>query len=377
MPTVTRQTAAWRGYCGTALTNSGPGMELSPPRDLALSRDLRPATLLRLLRIVSFPGTVSRNTSVESARGGVARVLTRGAAAREAPEDRRRDDGRALPRRTRLTGDGRAAPMATDTPRTDNVPRDWRDEPSSEHGEAGPGAAVAAGPGHDAAAVTDDRALAHELRQQARAVGDRLKESLNGQVTGRVVRSVGRLIRQLGHRRPPAGPAPTAPVPVVPSAGAECQPPEDAPSVPVAPLDEAALLAQFRQRREAREARRSQRRRDRDAAAATVPADPPPSVAEPPVASAAAHDSSPAAGEPPTPASDAAVTAMVPATGSDSHRLPLSEGPFQLPPVDLLSADETVAAADPEEIGGTGASSGDSGQLRHRCRGRNCHPWSA
>ncbi|NLF16993.1 MAG: hypothetical protein GX595_07020, partial [Lentisphaerae bacterium] len=129
--------------------------------------------------------------------------------------------------------------------------------------DADPSGAVPAARRDDAAPSDAERPLSSELRDQARAVGDRLKESLHGQVTGRVVRGVGRLLRQLGNRRGPAADeAPHDLTDTPPEAApAPASAPADAPERPPAAPDLEALLAQFHERRQARERRRLERRR--------------------------------------------------------------------------------------------------------------------
>jgi len=236
-----------------------------------------------------------------------------------------------------------AAFMATDSTRENNVPCPPHRGPVPDDEGPRPRATAAATPTDAEQARTDESPLARELRNQARAVGDRLKESLNGQVTGRVVRGVSRLIRHLGARHAPeADPGDPAPAAAAPTAPPTPPPADEPADKPPPAVDEETLLAQFRQRRQAREARRAQRQRDRDSAAATGPApEPLAAVATPP----------PEPDDRPAPAAEPAANAPTPpARPPGSDRLPLHEGAFQLPSVDLLAVEETVTAADPEEI---------------------------
>jgi S-DNA-T family DNA segregation ATPase FtsK/SpoIIIE len=190
--------------------------------------------------------------------------------------------------------------------------------------------------------------LARELREQARAVGDRLKESLDGQVTGRVVRGVGRLLRHFGNR---AGPALVA----SPADGQDEGSGAAAPAAAVAPRrapraapDVDHLLAQFRQRRQAREDRRAQRQVERGAAAPAAAVPPEPQSAAP-----LAAPTAPVPPPPPVPTAPASApdTAPPPTVPAPAPPPPPPSGSYTLPALGLLAADDTTVAADPEEIG--------------------------
>ncbi len=218
--------------------------------------------------------------------------------------------------------------MTTDTAPSGAAPTAPRSAPDSPATPAGSNADPAAG------------RISRELREQARAVGDRLKESLDGQVTGRVVRGVGRLFRQLGNRGAPtdtvATPAGQSPAPAPSPVVAKASTAPRGPDPDTVAVDR--LLAQFQQRRQAREGRRCQRQRERELCQASIPApaadrgtanaDTPEPVAVPPTAAPV-----PPAPPPPPPA--------IPTPPA---------GVYSLPPLDLLAGDESAPVADPDEI---------------------------
>jgi S-DNA-T family DNA segregation ATPase FtsK/SpoIIIE len=228
--------------------------------------------------------------------------------------------------------------MTTDTPESADVPtatgRDRRRRAGAPRGATTPDAPAETAPAGD---------FARQLRAQARAVGDRLKDSLDGQVTGRVVRGVGQLIRRFGTPNPPATkPAPDATADrggsTLPATGRERSPVQTA-SDPE-PVDETALLARFHQRRQERENRRAlqgERRRL-----------PLPPASEPPTEDP--DEPTPAGAACPPKAAPATLPTAPPPAPPDPAPNDLTATLYRLPSLELLACADTVTVADPDEI---------------------------